>query len=88
MHTIVIMVTKFSKLREKEVINICNGKRIGCVSDIELDLNTGRVLRLVIPKSGKCFGFSTVKNTLYIPWQNIEKIGDDTILVRYAELTP
>ena len=88
MHTFVIMITKFSKLREKEVINIRNGKRIGCVSDIELDLNTGRILRLVIPKSGKYFGFSTGKNTLYIPWQNIEKIGDDTILVRYAELSP
>ena len=30
--------TTFSDLKCKEVINICDGGRLGCVTDLELDL--------------------------------------------------
>ena len=80
------MVIGFCKLKEKEVINICDGKRLGYISDIDIDLCTGRVLRLLIPKGGKCLSFTGSKHPICISWQNIERIGEDAILVRFAEL--
>ncbi|MBE6677873.1 MAG: YlmC/YmxH family sporulation protein [Ruminococcaceae bacterium] len=80
------MVIRFCKLKEKEVINLCNGKRLGYVSDAELDINTGRIIRIFVPKSSKCFSFGNDKNNIVVPWQNIERIGDDAILVRVSEL--
>lgn len=82
------MVYSFNKLKEKEVINVCNGKRLGYIYDADIDANTGRIIRLLIPKSGKCLSFSGGKHPICIPWQNIEKIGDDAVLVRFAELPP
>ena len=32
---------KFSDLQEKEVINICDGRRLGFVGDLELDIPSG-----------------------------------------------
>ena len=40
---------RFSCLQEKEVINICDGCRLGCVSDVVIDLKCGRVAALVVP---------------------------------------
>ena len=37
------MMERFSHLRRKEVINICDGCRLGCVSDVVIDLKFGRV---------------------------------------------
>lgn len=73
-------------MKEKDVINLCNGKRLGYVSDAEIDINTGRVIRIIVPRNGKCLSFGGGKNSITIPWQNIERIGDDAILVRFSEL--
>ncbi|MBR6594537.1 MAG: YlmC/YmxH family sporulation protein [Clostridia bacterium] len=81
------MTVRYSKLKDKEVINVCNGTRLGYIADIEIDLNSGRILRILVPKSGKCLSFTSAKHPIIIPWQNIERIGDDAILVRIAELS-
>ncbi len=81
------MIIRLNKLKEKEVINVCNGKKLGCIIDVEIDVNTGRILRIILPKGGKCLSFTGGKGVLFIPWQNIERIGDDAILVRLADIT-
>ena len=40
---------KFSDLQEKEVINICDGRRLGFVGDLELDIPSGKIRTLIIP---------------------------------------
>lgn len=80
------MISTYSKLKEKDVINICNGKRLGCISDLELDLTNGRIIKLIVPGGSRCFNLLGDKNKICIPWQCIEKIGDDAILVHIAEL--
>ena len=35
--------------RDKEVINICDGRRLGYVIDVEFDVNSGRILSIVLP---------------------------------------
>ena len=68
-------------LRDKDVINICDGRRLGCVDDVEVDVNSGRLVAIIVPFDGRLFGFGKTKN-LVILWDSIEKIGDDTILVK------
>ena len=68
------------ELRDKDVINICDGKCLGYVCDVEIDICTGRLVSIIVPGNNKFFSLSRA-NEITIPWEKIEKIGDDTILV-------
>jgi len=71
-------------LREKEVINLCDGSRLGCPSDFEFDACDGRILSLVVLRPSGFLGLSHDKD-LVIPWCRIECIGEDAILVRLTK---
>lgn len=71
---------KISEFIYREVINISDGEKIGFVSDIDFDRNTGNIEAIFVPDKNKKF-FSTKNNGIKIPWDNIKKIGDDIILV-------
>ena len=68
-------------LKEREVINVCDGRRLGCVCDARLDLQTGRLTALIVPGECNFLGISKGDDVL-IPWDCIERIGEDIILVR------
>ena len=68
-------------LRDKEVINVCDGCRLGYVCDLEFDLCDGRISALILPGEGAFFGFGRC-SLIVIPWEKIETIGADAILVR------
>ena len=68
-------------LRDKEIINLCNGARLGCAQDFEIDVSCGKILAIVIAGDGGIFGFSK-KEDIIIPWEKIQCIGDDTVLVK------
>lgn len=70
-----------SEMKEKEVINIRNGERLGFIYDFEIDLENGKVLAAIIPAYGKVLSIFNRNRDLFIPWQNIFKIGQDIILV-------
>ncbi len=72
-------------LRDKEVINICDGKRLGYAIDVEFDLCEGRICALIVPGECNMLGFGR-GDDIVIPWDKIERIGEDTILVRVSEL--
>ena len=38
----------FNSLRDKEVINICDGKRLGYINDLEIDICDGKVCAIVV----------------------------------------
>lgn len=70
---------RFVKLRQKEVINVCDGKSLGFICDLLLDC-CGCIEAIVVPGCSGVFNF--FKNNEYvIPWKCIDKIGDDVILV-------
>ena len=73
-----------AELREKEVINLCDGSKLGCPSDFEFDLCDGKITALVIFQAGGFCGMGKGCEII-IPWCKIECIGEDAILVR---LTP
>lgn len=73
---------RFLELCEKGVVNVCDGRMLGCVDDLEFDERTGSVLAISVPLKKKLF--SSLKGGVceyLIPWCNIAKIGDDIILV-------
>ncbi|MBE6551824.1 MAG: YlmC/YmxH family sporulation protein [Ruminococcaceae bacterium] len=71
-----------NELKEKEVINISDGARLGFICDIEADLYTGRIIAVIIPLQTGILGFSSKKETIRVCWEQIERIGDDIILVK------
>lgn len=75
------MLERFTDLRQKEVINVCDGCRFGYVCDIEFDPCSGRIVTLIIPEEGKFWGVFCKEKEYRIPWNCIRKIGDDIILV-------
>ena len=68
-------------MRDKEVINVCDGRRLGYVIDVEFDLCDGHICAIVVPGECNMLGFSKTDD-IVIPWDKIERIGEDTILVR------
>jgi YlmC/YmxH family sporulation protein len=67
-------------IRKKEIINLCDGARLGCATDFEISLCDAKITALII-QSGAWFCFGK-GDKLVIPWENIECIGEDTILVK------
>lgn len=77
-------MVKSSDFRQKEVVNICDGRRLGFVCDVDIDMQTGRLNSIIVPASGKLFGIFGNKEDYVIPWHKIKTIGEDIILVDYS----
>ena len=75
------MAKKGLDFKRKEVINIADGRKLGMVLDIEADLESGKILSIIVPGENKALSFLTKGNEIVIPWENIKQIGDETILV-------
>ena len=69
-------------LRELEVINLCDGEKLGYICDLEIDLDDARVLAIVVERSSAGFSLFADKERHVIPWCYIECIGEDTVLVK------
>ena len=67
--------------KQKEVININEGKIIGYVVDVNADFGKGEIDSIIVAQSGKLFNTMLNKNNITIPWNKITKIGEDVILV-------
>ena len=75
------MSIKFTHLQCKEVICISDGRRLGYVSDVQVELPEGRICALLVPGPGKVLGAFGKHDTFCIPWDAIRKIGPDIVLV-------
>lgn len=73
-----------SEFRCKEVICLDSGKRLGYISNLELDLSCGKVVALLLPGPKKLRGFWT-QVEYRVPWCEIASIGSDLILVNRCE---
>lgn len=74
------MILTFSELRDKEVINVCDGKRMGFVCDLEIDPENGRICALILPPRTLLASFKKGA-AVHIPFGCIRQIGRDLILV-------
>lgn len=67
--------------RQKEVINIKDGKMLGFVIDVDAELSNGAIKSIVVAQVGKLIKSLGGKNNMTIPWSNVKLIGEDVILV-------
>ncbi len=77
-------MVKTSELRMKDVVNVADGRRLGFVGDLELDLEAGRIKAVVILGAGRLLGLLGRERDTVIQWTEIRKIGHDVILVEIA----
>lgn len=80
-------MVKISDLRMREVVNVTNGKKLGLIKDIEIDLDAGRIKSVVLPGNNKVLGFLGRNEDVVVPWHKIKKLGMDVILVEVADYT-
>lgn len=67
-------------LKQKEVINVRDGFRFGCVSDLEICAD-GRINAIIVPGPISFLGFFGRDKEYYIKWCDIKCVGEDIILV-------
>ncbi len=72
-------------LSEKCVINLCDGTNLGYICDVRIDVECGKVCSFILPVEQGIFSFGKGE-TISIPWEKIECIGEDAILVRLEKI--
>ncbi|MDL4839982.1 YlmC/YmxH family sporulation protein [Aquibacillus rhizosphaerae] len=77
------MVT-LTELQIKDIIMVEDGKKLGNITDLEIDVDKGKIIHLIIGTKGKMMGLFGKEEELTIPWENIVTIGSDVILVKKA----
>ncbi len=75
------MGTKITELHCKEVICVSDGRRLGFISDVEIEVPEGRVLAILVPGPCRFFGLFGRQDDFVIPWSAICRIGPDIVLV-------
>lgn len=72
---------RICELREKEVVNVCDGERLGNICDVDFEERTGRICSLIIPGPCKVFGIIGRDSEYIIPYECVNRIGADVVLV-------
>ena len=69
------------ELCEKEVVQLEQGVCLGRADDLELDPATAQLQSLILLGRPRLFGLLGRDESLTVPWQEIETIGTDAVLV-------
>ena len=72
---------RLSDLQNKTVINLIDGKNIGNIIDLNIN-DKGEATGLVVEKHKFIISYFSSKKEMIIKWDQIEKIGEDVILVK------
>ncbi len=76
------MTCRIADFRNKQVVCVKNGAVLGFVSDVDINTDDGKIESLVIFGRPRLFGILGREDDIVIPWQDIEVIGNETVLVR------
>ena len=76
------MEITFSELKQKDVINLIDGKHMGKVCDISFCFPKGDVLGFTVTG---CKGFRFSKQEIFLPLKRVVKIGQDAVLVKFGK---
>lgn len=69
------------ELCAKEIVQVEKGVCLGKADDLEFDPETARLKSLILLGRPRLFGLLGRDDSLTIPWQEIETIGADAVLV-------
>ncbi|MGI6360921.1 MAG: YlmC/YmxH family sporulation protein [Bacillota bacterium] len=76
---------RISDLRNKDIINNSDGKKLGYIRDIEFDIQKGQVKSFILTYDKGFRGWFNRPEEIVIEWSQIKKIGVDVILVELNE---
>lgn len=79
------MSCRITELRTKPVINICDGRKLGCVDDVLVDEASGCIAALIVPGPCRFLGCFCPENDYIIDWCKVKKISAELILVELWE---
>ncbi|MEG6521716.1 YlmC/YmxH family sporulation protein [Desulfotomaculum sp. 1211_IL3151] len=81
---------RLSELIGKEIVNINNGARLGVVgeSDVTIDIESGTVVSIILPRRTNFVTMWMDKQQMIIPWDSIRKIGEEVIIVEMDQCNP
>ncbi len=79
------MICNFSDLRNKEVVSVQTGLKLGYIDDIEINTADKSVLSLIIYGRPRALGMLGRDDDIIIKCENIQLIGEDTILVNTSD---
>ena len=75
------MTIKFTDLQCKEVICISDGRRLGFITDVQIEVPEGNICAIVVPGPCRILGVAGRQDDFIIPWNCIKRIGPDIVLV-------
>lgn len=75
------MGVRFTKLQCKEVICVNDGRRLGFISDVEVEVPEGNICAIIVPGPCRFLGLFGRKDDFCIPWNCIRRVGPDIVLV-------
>ena len=78
------MACRIADLCKKEVVSIKDGGRLGFVCDVEIDCSTASITALVVYGRGRLLGLLGREPDTVIPWEDVEMLGGDIVLVKCA----
>ena len=81
------MELTFSELRQREVVNVTDGKSFGKVCDLVFNYPEGKIFGIVAP-GRRGFNIFKCRNEVFIEFRKIKKIGRDVILVDMRTYEP
>lgn len=74
-------MSNFTDLYCKEVVCLCDGRRLGFISDARIELPEGRICALIVPGPNRILGVCGRRDEYVIPWRCVKRIGPDIVLV-------
>ena len=77
-----MIIVRLSDLQNKDIVNTMDGRNVGNIIDVKIDQLTGAIVSLVVEPNKKMLSFMNRGVEEEISWKNIERIGEDVILVR------
>ena len=72
---------RLSELQNKNLVNVSNVKNIGNIIDVNIDYQSGNIKSFIIESKGSILTFLNKDNDMEVKWNDIQKIGEDVILV-------
>lgn len=75
------MLYTLRELECKDVVNLCDGKFLGRICDLEFDGECGKITAVYLMPHGSFW--MTGREEIRVPWENIKCIGEDAVLMEF-----
>ena len=72
---------KFTDLQCREVICVRDGRRLGFVTDVQIEMPEGKIRAVIVPGPCRVLGVLGRHDDYVIPWCCVKRIGPDIVLV-------